>query len=68
MGIHGLIISFRDPDTGVRRSATYLPEIAHREGWTVRYTVESLCRKSGFNVRETTRHMPQTALPVMEPR
>lgn len=51
VGVHGLIIGFRDPGTGASRSATYLPEIAHREGWSRRYTVESLCRKAGFNVR-----------------
>jgi uncharacterized protein (TIGR00296 family) len=49
VGVHGLIIDFRDPQSGASRSATYLPEIAEREGWTRRYTVESLVRKAGFN-------------------
>lgn len=51
VGTHGLIINFVEPGAGMRRSATYLPEIAHREGWTKRYTVESLILKSGYNVR-----------------
>ena len=51
VGTHGLIINFVEPGTGMRRSATYLPEIAHREGWTKRYTLESLILKSGYNVR-----------------
>jgi AMMECR1 domain-containing protein len=49
VGTHGLIIDFRDPGNGRAHSATYLPEIAEREGWSRRYTVESLIRKSGFN-------------------
>ena len=32
----------------MQRSATYLPEIAAREGWSRRYTVESLIRKAGY--------------------
>ena len=48
VGVHGLIVDFRDPGSGASRSATYLPEIAAREGWTRRYTVESLVRKAGY--------------------
>jgi AMMECR1 domain-containing protein len=32
VGKHGLIIEFTDPDYNVRRSATYLPEVAAHEG------------------------------------
>ena len=49
VGTHGLIVDFADPATGARRSATYLPEIAAREGWSRRYTVESLLRKAGYD-------------------
>lgn len=49
VGLHGLIIDFRDPKSGTLRSATYLPEIAAREGWSRRTAVESLVRKSGFS-------------------
>jgi AMMECR1 domain-containing protein len=48
VGTHGLIIAFRDPHSGAQRSATYLPEIAAREGWSRRAAVESLVRKSGY--------------------
>ena len=49
VGTHGLIVDFADPSSGARRSATYLPEIAAREGWSRRYTVESLLRKAGYD-------------------
>ena len=49
VGTHGLIIDFRDPATSAPRRATYLPEIAAREGWTRRYAVESLIRKAGYD-------------------
>ena len=32
VGKHGLIIDFTDPDYNIRRSATYLPEVAGDEG------------------------------------
>lgn len=48
VGTHGVIIAFTDPQSGVQRSATYLPEIARREGWTQRATVESLVLKAGY--------------------
>lgn len=32
VGKHGLIIEFTDPDYNIRRSATYLPEVAGHEG------------------------------------
>ena len=34
---------------GVSRSATYLPEIAEREGWSKLEAIESLVRKSGWD-------------------
>ena len=47
-GVHGLIAEFQCPRTGQGHYATYLPEIAEREGWSKRETLESLARKSGF--------------------
>lgn len=38
------------PVQGVARSATYLPEIAEREGWTLEETIKTLVRKSGYTV------------------
>lgn len=50
---------------GVARSATYLPEIAEREGWTLQETILSLVRKSGFTVRgSSARPPPDTAAPA----
>ncbi|KAA0168474.1 hypothetical protein FNF31_00356 [Cafeteria roenbergensis] len=43
---HGIIIDF---ESGGRKfSATYLPEVAHEQGWDHRETVASLVRKSGY--------------------
>jgi uncharacterized protein (TIGR00296 family) len=47
IGKHGMILEFTDPES-VRRSATYLPEIAAQEGWTKIETVDSLVRKAGY--------------------
>jgi AMMECR1 domain-containing protein len=49
VGKHGLIIEFTDPDYNMRRSATYLPEVAAHEGWTHLETIDSLMRKAGYN-------------------
>ncbi|XP_020080512.1 uncharacterized protein At2g38710-like isoform X2 [Ananas comosus] len=48
IGKHGLIIEFTDPDCNIRRSATYLPEIAAQEGWTKIETIDSLMNKAGY--------------------
>ncbi|KAF5742508.1 hypothetical protein HS088_TW09G00557 [Tripterygium wilfordii] len=49
VGKHGIIIEFTDPDYNVRRSATYLPEVAAHEGWTKVEAIDSLLRKAGYN-------------------
>lgn len=49
VGKHGMIIEFVDPDYNTRRSATYLPEVAAHEGWTVLEAIDSLMRKAGYN-------------------
>jgi len=48
VGKHGLIIEFTDPEYNIRRSATYLPEVAGHEGWTHAETIDSLMRKAGY--------------------
>mmetsp|Transcript_1195 Transcript_1195/g.3570 ORF Transcript_1195/g.3570 Transcript_1195/m.3570 type:complete len:269 (-) Transcript_1195:118-924(-) len=48
VGTHGLMIAFDDPETGARRTATFLPEVAEGEGWDVLHTVDALIFKSGF--------------------
>ena len=48
IGTHGITVEFQDPYAAkVRRSATFLPEIAAHEGWDKQMTLENLIRKSG---------------------
>lgn len=49
VGKHGIIIEFTDPNYNTRRNATYLPEVAAHEGWTVIEAIDSLIRKAGYN-------------------
>ena len=46
-GVHGMIIEFRCPLTGLPRSATFLPEIAEQEGWDREETLDHLVAKAG---------------------
>ncbi|GBF97712.1 hypothetical protein Rsub_10876 [Raphidocelis subcapitata] len=48
-GVHGITIEFQDPRLGVRRSATFLPEVAPEQGWDRRATLEALVRKAGYD-------------------
>ncbi|KAF2868957.1 AMMECR1 domain-containing protein [Massariosphaeria phaeospora] len=47
VGTHGLRISFSD--RGRRYGSTYLPDVAHEQGWTKEETLVSLMRKAGWN-------------------
>ncbi|OVA10006.1 AMMECR1 domain [Macleaya cordata] len=49
IGTHGMVIEFTDPDYNERLSATYLPEVAEKQGWTKTETIDSLMRKAGYN-------------------
>lgn len=49
--MHGIQIAFEDPDTGRKRRATYLPEVASEQGWTAEETLDSLIKKAGYNGR-----------------
>ncbi|KAK9078710.1 hypothetical protein SSX86_002767 [Deinandra increscens subsp. villosa] len=49
VGKHGMIIEFTDPDNNIKRSATYLPEVAAQEGWTKIEAIDSLMKKAGYN-------------------
>lgn len=53
VGVHGLIISFKDPDTAETRTGTFLPEIAEAEGWDAKATVDALISKAGYRGRPT---------------
>ena len=46
VGTHGIIIQFKVD--GRKYNSTYLPEVAHEQGWNHDETVDSLIRKSGY--------------------
>lgn len=48
VGTHGMIIEFEDPSSGRSYSATYLPEVAHQQGWTKEECIDSLVQKAGY--------------------
>jgi AMMECR1 domain-containing protein len=47
VGVHGIIIRFSVGS--VEYSATYLPEVAHEQGWTQEQAVRSLVKKAGYH-------------------
>jgi hypothetical protein len=42
-----------EPGSRARRSATFLPEVASHEGWSVSETLEHLIRKAGYQGNAT---------------
>ncbi|KAI3634876.1 hypothetical protein MIR68_007257 [Amoeboaphelidium protococcarum] len=44
VGTHGIRVRFKK-----RYSATFLPEVAHEQGWTKRQTIERAIEKAGYN-------------------
>lgn len=53
IGLHGIRIEFLN-ERGARRSATYLPEVAHEQGWNHIQTLDSLLRKGGYRAPITS--------------
>ncbi|QDZ20700.1 hypothetical protein A3770_04p32180 [Chloropicon primus] len=55
VGTHGMIIEFEDPNNpaGYSYSATYLPEVAHEQGWTREECIDSLISKAGYTKNPT---------------
>ncbi|KAG2491459.1 hypothetical protein HYH03_010245 [Edaphochlamys debaryana] len=50
VGTHGIIIHFADPEQrGVRRTATFLPDVAPEQGWDRQQAVDALIRKAGYS-------------------
>ena len=47
VGTHGIVLYYD------KFSATYLPEVAHEQGWTKKETLESLARKAGFKLSDS---------------
>ncbi|KAI9141384.1 AMMECR1 domain-containing protein, partial [Paraphysoderma sedebokerense] len=48
LGTHGMYITFRDPYTNHKRTATYLPDVPPSQGWTKVETIDSLVAKAGY--------------------
>ncbi|GBG31134.1 AMME syndrome candidate 1 protein-like [Hondaea fermentalgiana] len=48
IGKHGIRISFSNPSNGRTCGATFLPEVAKEQGWTVDETLTALVRKAGY--------------------
>ena len=46
IGTHGIQIEF--PVNGSSKTATYLPEISHEQGWTKLQAIDSLLHKGGY--------------------
>ncbi|CAF3258020.1 unnamed protein product [Rotaria sp. Silwood2] len=53
IGLHGIRIEFFN-ERGAKRSATYLPEVAHEQGWNHIQTIDSLLRKGGYKAPITS--------------
>jgi len=53
IGRHGIRIEFLN-ERGSKRSATYLPEVAHEQGWNHIQTLDSLLRKGGYRAPITS--------------
>jgi uncharacterized protein (TIGR00296 family) len=53
IGLHGIRIEFLN-ERGSKRSATYLPEVAHEQGWNHIQTLDSLLRKGGYRAPITS--------------
>jgi uncharacterized protein (TIGR00296 family) len=53
IGRHGIRIEFLN-ERGAKRSATYLPEVAHEQGWNHIQTLDSLLRKGGYRASITS--------------
>jgi len=47
IGTHGIRIEFLN-ERGVKKTATYLPEVPSEQGWDKIATIDSLLRKGGF--------------------
>ncbi|OZJ03660.1 hypothetical protein BZG36_03540 [Bifiguratus adelaidae] len=53
VGVHGIWIEFEDPDSGKRRTATYLPEVCEDQGWTKKECLDSLLKKGSYRGKVT---------------
>ncbi|XP_022088177.1 AMME syndrome candidate gene 1 protein-like [Acanthaster planci] len=49
VGVHGIRIEFYN-EKGVKKTATYLPEVALEQNWNKEQTIDSLLRKGGYKV------------------
>ena len=49
VGTHGIEIEFEDGSSPEIYRGTYLPNVAPEQGWDIRATLESLCKKAGYH-------------------
>lgn len=52
LGVHGIRIEFLN-ERGMKRTATYLPQVAREQGWDQIQTIDSLLRKGGYRAQIT---------------
>ncbi|ALC45934.1 CG5902 [Drosophila busckii] len=52
LGVHGIRIEFLT-ERGLKRTATYLPQVATEQGWDQLQTIDSLLRKGGYRATIT---------------
>lgn len=52
LGVHGIRIEFLN-ERGMKRTATYLPQVATEQGWDQTQTIDSLLRKGGYRASIT---------------
>ncbi|XP_045431086.1 AMMECR1-like protein isoform X5 [Pipistrellus kuhlii] len=67
VGVHGIRIEFIN-EKGVKRTATYLPEVAKEQDWDQIQTIDSLLRKGGFKAPITSEFRKTIRLTRAKPK
>uniref|UniRef100_A0A5F9DJT2 AMMECR1 like n=1 Tax=Oryctolagus cuniculus TaxID=9986 RepID=A0A5F9DJT2_RABIT len=67
VGVHGIRIEFIN-EKGVKRTATYLPEVAKEQDWDQIQTIDSLLRKGGFKAPITSEFRKTIKLTRAKPK
>ncbi|KAI8991972.1 DUF51 family protein [Mycotypha africana] len=49
IGKHGIWVEFINPSTGIKDTATYLPEVMVEQQWTKEEAIKSVLRKGGYH-------------------
>ncbi|XP_051058269.1 AMMECR1-like protein isoform X2 [Phodopus roborovskii] len=67
VGVHGIRIEFIN-EKGIKRTATYLPEVAKEQDWDQIQTIDSLLRKGGFKAPITSEFRKSIKLTRAKPK